>query len=110
MRFFSGKISIFRVKIYDDLFLVIDLVFWIFLFFSHIFRMYNMLNVVHHPFLTRKTHFFYSIHTCTFTRIRQHYFSKYWGDQCMGRPPHLKLWGVSPPRPPSASAPRLPSP
>src|SRR6218665_3725098 len=32
----SGKISIFRVKISDDLFLVIDLVLRIFPFFSHI--------------------------------------------------------------------------
>src|SRR6218665_1379255 len=54
----SGKISIFRVKISDDLFLVIDLVLRIFYFFFHIFRMFNMLNVVYDHFLTRKTHFF----------------------------------------------------
>src|SRR6218665_4028319 len=54
----SGKISIFRVKISDDLFLVIDLVLRIFPFFSHIFRMFTMLNVVYDHFLTRKTQLF----------------------------------------------------
>src|SRR6218665_1460551 len=51
----SGKISIFRVKIPDDLFFShrpgsSD--------FSHIFRMFTMLNVVYDHFLTRKTQFF----------------------------------------------------
>src|SRR6218665_392102 len=33
----------------------------------------------------------------TFARIRQHYFSKYWGgDGCMGRPPPQIFWGPSP--------------
>src|SRR6218665_2955746 len=50
--------SIFRVKISDDLFLVIDLVLRIFHFFSHIFRMFTMLNVVYDHFLTRKPPFF----------------------------------------------------
>src|SRR6218665_1428336 len=54
----SGKISIFRVNISDDLFLVIDLVLRIFPFFSHLFRMFTMLNVVYDHFLTRKTQFF----------------------------------------------------
>src|SRR6218665_2452922 len=39
-------------------FLVIDLVLRIFPFFSHIFRMFTMLNVVYDHFLTRKTQFF----------------------------------------------------
>src|SRR6218665_2284876 len=39
-------------------FLVIDLVLRIFSFFSHIFRMFTMLNVVYDHFLTRKTQFF----------------------------------------------------
>src|SRR6218665_3638285 len=38
-------------------FLVIDLVLWIFPFFSHIFRMFTMLNVVYDHFLTRKPPF-----------------------------------------------------
>src|SRR6218665_3541203 len=54
----SGKMSIFRVKISDDLFLVIDLVLRLFPFFSHIFRMFTMLNVVYDHFLTRKPPFF----------------------------------------------------
>src|SRR6218665_3013032 len=73
----SGKISIFRVKISDDFFLVIDLVLRTFPFFSHIFRMFTMLNVVYDHFLSKKTTIFHSVHT--FTHIRQHYFSKYWG-------------------------------
>src|SRR6218665_3289932 len=43
------------------------------------------------------TPFFYSVRT--FARIRQHYFSKYWGDQCMGRPPP-EILGDRPPSPP----------
>src|SRR6218665_1860648 len=54
----SGKMSIFRVKIFDDFFLVIDLVLRIVPFFSHIFRMFTMLNVVYDHFLTRKPPFF----------------------------------------------------
>src|SRR6218665_3007585 len=38
-------------------FLVIDLVLRIFPFFSHIFRMFTMLNVVYDHFLTRKPPF-----------------------------------------------------
>src|SRR6218665_2108412 len=38
--------------------LVIDLVLRIFPFFSHIFRMFTMSNVVYDHFLTRKTQFF----------------------------------------------------
>src|SRR6218665_828880 len=46
--------------------------------------------------------FFYSLRT--FARIRQHYFSKYWGDGCMGRPgrppPQIfKFLGDRPPSP-----------
>src|SRR6218665_1840292 len=36
---------------------------------------------------------FYSVHP--FAHIRQHYFSRYWGDQCMGRPPP-QIWGTVP--------------
>src|SRR6218665_1725450 len=52
---------------------------------------------------SQEKHHFHSVHT--FTHIRQHYFSKYWGEQCMGRPPHLKFWGDRPPSPPYVSAP-----
>src|SRR6218665_2614301 len=75
-----------------------------------------MFNVVYiyDPFLTRTTTiseknslmtpFFYSVRT--FVRIRQHYFYKYWGDGCMGRP-HLKCWGTVPPVPPRSPPPPL---
>src|SRR6218665_1711781 len=76
-------------------FLVIDLVLRIFPFFSHIFRMFTMLNVVYDHFLTRKPPFFHSVHT--FTHIRQHCFSKYWGGPMHGPSPHLKFWGDRPP-------------
>src|SRR6218665_1719056 len=78
--------------------LVIDLIFRIFPFFSHIFRMLTMLNVVYDPFLKRIPPFFYSIYT--FTRIRQHYFSKYWGGLMHGPSPHLKSLGGPSPVPP----------
>src|SRR6218665_2539494 len=42
--------------------------------------------------------FFYSVRA--FTPIPQHFFSKYWGDQCMGRPPPQIFWGDRPPSPP----------
>src|SRR6218665_465373 len=99
----SGKIPIFRVKISDDLFFShrpgsSD--------FSHIFRMFTMLNVVYDHFLTRKT-IFHSVHA--FTHIRQHYFSKYLGGPMHGRSPHLKFWGDRPPSPPLGLRPCSPS-
>src|SRR6218665_3238686 len=100
MTFFPGKISILRPKISDDFFLVIDQVF-------QILRLFTVLNVVYDPFFTRKTTiskknslirpFFHSVRT--FARIRQHYFSKYWGPM-HGPSPHLKFWGDRPPVPP----------
>src|SRR6218665_2797200 len=92
--FFSDKISILPAKISDDLFLVIGQVFRIFPLFSLIFRIFTLLDIVHNPFLTRKTTFFYSFHT--FAHIRQHYFSKYWGDECMGHS-HTSNLGDRPP-------------
>src|SRR6218665_2067462 len=97
MTFLGGKISIFAATIFfnhrPDFFRF-------FPFFFQIFPIFAMLNVIFDPFLTRKTPFFYSVHT--FTRFRQHYFSKYWGDQCMGRPPPPILGRPtpSPPRSP----------
>src|SRR6218665_1874138 len=93
--------SIFTPKLSDDHFLVIDQDF-------QILRFFPVLNVVYDPFFTRKTTvseknslirpFFYFLRT--FARIRQHYFSKYWGHQCMGRPPRQILEGPPPPVPP----------
>src|SRR6218665_995650 len=43
-------------------------------------------------------HLLYSVRA--FARIRQTLcFSKYWGDGCMGRHPHLKFGGTVPPAP-----------
>src|SRR6218665_617594 len=49
------------------------------------------------PFPHKNNTFFYSVHT--FAHIRQHYFSKYWGDECMGRPPPQTLGAPSPQSP-----------
>src|SRR6218665_3389977 len=58
----------------------------------------------YHPFFTRKTTiseknsfirpFFYSVHT--FKRIRQHYFSKYWGGPMHGPSPTSNFGGDRP--------------
>src|SRR6218665_657956 len=64
---------------------------------------------IYHPFFTRKATiseknsfrrpFFYSVHP--FARIRQHYFSKYWGtNACMGRPPPQIFLGGTVPQSP----------
>jgi len=53
---------------------------------------------------SQEKHLFYSVHT--FAHIRQHYFSKYWGDGFMGRPPTSNCFGdrlPSPPRSPPLS-------
>src|SRR6218665_3978535 len=50
------------------------------------------------PFPHQKNTFFYSIHT--FTRIRQHYFSKYWGTNAWAVPPTSNFGGTVPPSPP----------
>src|SRR6218665_3381519 len=88
----SGKISIFRVKISDDFFLVIDLVLRIFPFFSHSFRMFTMLNVVYDHFLTRKPPFFTLF---ILSRTSDNTTSQnIGGDQCMGRPPTSNFGGT----------------
>ena len=96
---FSEQIYILAAKISDDLFLVINQVFRI----VTDFRIFTFLSVVHDPFITRKTPFFYSFHI--FAHIRQHYFSKYWGDESIGRPPTSNFVGDSPPSPPQVFAP-----
>src|SRR6218665_553811 len=109
MTVFREKISILTAKISDDLFLVIHQVFLIFPFISQIFRFFTMLNVVYDPFHTRKTTIFriefrydtFLNSVRAFTRIRQHYFSKYWGrGGCMGRPPTSSFGGTVPQSPP----------
>src|SRR6218665_2723595 len=87
-----------KFHFHGQIFLVIDQVYLI-------FRIFTVLNVVYDPFFTRKTTIsennslitplLYSVRT--FARIRQHYFSIYWGDGCMGRPPpQICLGGLSP--------------
>src|SRR6218665_2426244 len=91
--------KIFAAKISDDRFIVIDRIFQIFPYFSHIFPVFAMLNVIFDPFLTgtkRKNTFFYSVHTLT--RIRQHYFSKYWGTNAWAVP-SPQILGDRPPVP-----------
>src|SRR6218665_2612515 len=79
-------------------FLVIDLVLRIFPFFSHIFRMFTMLNVVYDHFLTRKTQFFTLF---MLSRTSDNTTSQnIWGDHCMGRPPPQIFLGDRPPSPP----------
>src|SRR6218665_149889 len=108
MTFFGKKISIFTPKNSDDLFLVIDQVFLIFTLSFQIIRIFTVQNVVYDPFFTRKRTvseknssttpiFFYSVRA--FAPISQNYFSKYWGDQCMGRPPTSSFRGTVPQSP-----------
>jgi len=47
---------------------------------------------------SQEKNLFYSFYT--FAHIRQHYFSKYWGDECMGRPPPQTFLGGPSPSPP----------
>src|SRR6218665_476712 len=90
----SGKISIFRVQISDDLFFShrpgsSD--------FFHIFRMFTMLNVVYDHFLTRKTQFFTLF---MLSRTSDNTTSQNIGrDQCMGGPPTSSFEGDRPPSP-----------
>src|SRR6218665_2542349 len=82
-------------------FLVIDLVLRIFPFFSHIFRMFTMLNVVYDHFLTRKTQFFTLF---MLSRTSDNTTSQnIGGDRSMGGPPTSNFGGPSlqsPPRSP----------
>src|SRR6218665_684086 len=102
--FFRKQFSIFTAKISDNLFLVIDHNFRIF----PIFHIFAACNVVFYSFFTRKTPISEnnSFTTPFFTLFMlshasdKHYFSKYWGDGCMGSHPHLKFWGPAPPVPP----------
>src|SRR6218665_3371506 len=79
-------------------FLVIDLVLRIFPFFSHIFRMFTVLNVVYDHFLTRKTQFFTLF---MLSRTSDNTTSQNIGGPMHGRSPHLKffLGGPSPQSP-----------
>src|SRR6218665_1921602 len=90
--------SIFRVKISDDLFLVIDLVLRILSFFSHIFRMFTMLNVVYDHFLTRKTQF--SLCSCFHAHPTTLLLKILGGTNAWAVPPPQIFGGTVPPVPP----------
>src|SRR6218665_600564 len=69
----------------------------IFPFFSHIFRMFTMLNVVYDHFLTRKPPLFTLF---ILSRTSDNTASQnIGGDQCMGRPPTSNFGGPSPQSP-----------
>src|SRR6218665_987732 len=102
MTFFSEKIYIFTAEISGELFLFsrepgfsdfpylygLKCRIWLFLpKKNHYFRK---------EFLD-STLFFYSVRTLT--RIRQHYFSKYWGDDAWAVPPPQILGGTVPQSP-----------
>ena len=92
---FFGKNSRFGGQIpISFLFLVIDQLFRIFSFLFQIFRYLCYIQCrILSPFPHKKNTFLL-FHT--FAHIRQHYFSKYWGDGCMGRPPPQTLGGPPP--------------
>src|SRR6218665_2681596 len=79
-------------------FLVIDLVLRIFPFFSHIFRMFTVLNVVYDHFLTRKTQFFTLF---MLSRTSDNTTSQnIGGTNAWAVPPPQIFWGTVPPVPP----------
>src|SRR6218665_985092 len=94
MTFFPGKISIFRAKISDDRFFSHLPGFSDFPFLFPDFPYLYYVKCRISPFPHKKNTFFYSVPT--FTHLRQHYFSKYWGNQCMGRPPPQIFLGTVP--------------
>jgi len=63
-------------------------------------RIWHFLHKIKHYFKKEflDDTYFYSVRA--FVPIRQHYFSKYWGDQCMGRPHTSNFGGDRPPSPP----------
>src|SRR6218665_3080938 len=91
MTLFSGKKSIFMVKISDDLFKLLTRMD----FSNFLFLLPNF------PYLSyvqcRKNTSFYSFHT--FPRIRQHYTSRNIGGMDAWAVPHLKFLGDHPPSP-----------
>src|SRR6218665_3243133 len=93
----SGQISIFRVKISDD-FLVIDPILRIFHFFSHIFHMFTMLNVVYMTISSQEKHNF-SLCSC-FHEHPTTLLLKILGRTNAWAVPHLKFFLGPSPQPP----------
>src|SRR6218665_929312 len=73
----------------------------IFPFFSQIFHVFTMLNVVYDPFLTRKTSFL----LCSYFRAL---LLKILGGRMHGRTLHLKFWEGPSPQFPLRSPPLVP--
>ena len=95
---FWRKISIFAAEFSDDLFFIIDQISQIFPFFSQIFPIFFYVKCHIWPFPHKKNTFFYSVRT--FTRILQHYFSKYWGNNAWAVPQPQIFGEAVPPVPP----------
>ena len=101
---FPEKISILTPKNSDDFFLVIDQVFliWLSLFIFSVSLFYQMsymtLSSQQKALFQQKNSLTTPIFSYlqAFSPIPQHYFSKYWGDQCMGRPPPQIFFGDRP--------------
>jgi len=94
---FSEKFYIFMPKNSDDLFLVIN----------HVFQMTlsSQEKALFQKIIPWR-HLFFTLFVYTFARIRQHYFSKYWGtDAWAVLPP--QIWGDHPPSPSPRSPPLL---
>src|SRR6218665_3353906 len=105
MTVFSENILNFTAEISDDLFFKSSTRFFGFSLSFPRFSMLVFYMTRISPFPRKKNHFmtlFCSVHT--FARSRQRYFTKYWEDGCMGRPPTSNFfWGdrpLSPPRSP----------
>src|SRR6218665_2426154 len=115
--FFRKKFPFSRTKFLTTFFLIIDQVFRIFPFFSRIFCIFTMLNVVYDPFLTRETtisernSFMTLFSLSSYFRAHPTLLLKILGrDGCMGRLPTSNFGGTVPPGlPPSvlASWPRI---
>src|SRR6218665_1263649 len=94
----SGKISIFRVKISDDLFFSHQPGSSDFSFlFPHFPYVYYVKCRIYDHFLTRKTQF--SLCSC-FHAHPTTLLLKILGGPMHGRPPHLNFWGDRPPQSP----------
>src|SRR6218665_354197 len=73
-------------------------------FFSHRpgfsdFALFTVIKYHIRPFVHKKNHYFRKEFLHKTILYSVHPFSKYWGDQCMGRPHTSNFWEDSPPVP-----------
>src|SRR6218665_2610442 len=87
-------------------FLVIGLVLRIFPFFSHIFRMFTVLNVVYMTISSQEKHNFFTLFMLSRTSDNTTP-QNIGGDQCMGGPPTSNFGGDRPPQSPLGLRPCL---